>query len=114
MSDVNARSKPPKRDYFWAWWLIGIPMPPRKTRKAIFAWFKRRQLPEAKILRHRKLRQRVNRFGVVDKAMLALSLPLLFIEAHGEFKLVARWRKLPRWAKWTIVIVVLSIIGSVF
>ena len=42
-----------------------------------------------------------------------LSLPLLFIEAHGEFKLVARWRNLPRWAKWTIAIVALTVLGSV-
>jgi hypothetical protein len=108
--DASAK---PKRDYFWIWWLFCIPMPPRKTRKAIVAWYQRKQLPEAKVRRHRELRQRLNRFGSIDKAVLVLSLPLLLIEAHGEFKLVARWRSLPRWAKWTIVIVSLSILGSV-
>lgn len=109
---LDASAKP-KRDYFWIWWLFCIPMPPRKTRKAIVAWYQRKQLPEAKVPRHRKQRQRLNRFGPIDKAVLVLSLPLLFIEAHGEFKLVARWLSLPRWAKWTIVIIALSILGSV-
>lgn len=110
---MQTRSDVKQRDYFWVWWLVGIPMPPRKTRKAIVAWYHRRQLPEAKVPRLRKQRQRLNRFGPMDKAVLVLSLPLLFIEAHGKFKLVTRWRALPRWAKWAIVIAALVVFGNV-
>jgi hypothetical protein len=103
---VTGGTMPPekrKRDLFWVWWLVGIPMPPRKTRQKILSWIKSRQSPEVKIPRLRKQRSRLNRFNWTDRIVLVLSVPLLLLDAGpSDSGLVAKWRRLPGWGRWTM------------